>query len=61
MTTEYSVVSNEALTLLEKRVNELCEQGWRPLGGICAIPARRSSDGETIHAFYQAMTYEHAE
>lgn len=55
---EYCVVSSEVLVELEKVVARLCEKGWRPLGGICAIPARRVSDGETIHAFYQAMVRE---
>ena len=51
----FCVVSSEVLVDLERRVHELILDGWQPLGGICAVPARRLSDGETIHAFYQAM------
>ncbi len=48
---EYTTVLNSTVHLLEKNVNELISQGWRPSGGVCY-------GGEANKYFVQAMTRE---
>jgi hypothetical protein len=40
---------------VEKEVNELIEQGWKPLGILLVVVKKANEGGEHIH-YVQAMT-----
>ena len=46
---EYKIVNEYEQAVLEKKVNELIKQGWKPQGGICW------SSGDSIMKYAQAM------
>ena len=37
---EYQLVDGEKYAELEKEVNNLIKQGWKPLGGVCSVTAQ---------------------
>lgn len=53
----YIVVNEFDLEEFTKEVNLLIQEGWQPLGGMCASPYVYMDRGETIHdtRFVQAM------
>jgi hypothetical protein len=49
----YSVIVDDDLATLIKKVNAAIAQGWKPLGGICLGTGATTPTGT---AFLQAMT-----
>ncbi len=45
----YTVITNNSLDEMEKKVQELLDVGWRPQGGICV------GIEENYTYYYQAM------
>lgn len=40
----------DGITAIEEKVNELCDDGWQPQGGICVM-----QNDMGYYNFYQAM------
>lgn len=56
---QYKVVSNSHLDILEKEVNDLIAQGWKPQGGISLAYKHEHAPNLVSHLLYcQAMVKE---
>ena len=49
---EYKIADSDFADLVEKKVNELISEGWKPIGGLCAQLTDRGDN------FYQALIKE---
>ena len=51
----YRIVESMLNIEVEKEVNELIEQGWKPLGSLLIVVKKAAEGDEHIH-YVQAMT-----
>jgi len=51
----YRIIESMLNIEVEKEVNELLEQGWKPLGSLLVVVKKANEGGEHIH-YVQAMT-----
>jgi hypothetical protein len=50
----YRIIESMLNIEVEKEVNELLEQGWKPLGRLLVVVKKANEGGEHIH-YVQAM------